>query len=151
MEPNRGVENPDAVSPEYDDHYWDVVAQRQFLKVIRWMSDFISPGFRARVWQNGTKPWEYYGESVAEFFNDFDIEGLLTDGLARLRVSADAIACLANFTNRFEAFDAAISRPVDAKRLEDDPNFQEVVAEARNVLVTLTKAQKSMRPVVDDR
>jgi hypothetical protein len=60
MELNRPVEDLKAVSTEYDDHYWDVVAQRQFLNVIGWLEDFISPEFRARVWQNGVKSWEYY-------------------------------------------------------------------------------------------
>jgi hypothetical protein len=138
------------VADGYDDHYWDVVAQRQFLKVMRWLEGFISPEFRARVWQSGTKSWEYYEETMTEFFDDFSIEGLLVDGLARLGISANAVTCLARFTNQFDAFNETISHPVDAKGLESTPAFQEVVAEARNALSILTKAQKSMRTVVDD-
>lgn len=75
MERNPVGRKLGAVRTEYDDHYWDVVVQRQFLKVISWLGDFITPEFRARVWQNGTKPWEYYEETVTEFFDDLFVRG----------------------------------------------------------------------------
>jgi hypothetical protein len=138
------------VGTEHDDHYWDVVAQRQFLKVIGWLEDFITPEFRARVWQDGTKAWERFEESEAEFFSDFNIEGLIVDGLARLGIDADAVTCLAEFVTQFDAFSEAIPHPVNAKQLEARPAFHETVAEARKTLGVLAKAQKSMRVVVDD-
>jgi len=138
------------MTTEYDEHYYDVVAQRQFGNIIDWLKCVTDPDYRVRVWQNGTGPGEFYEESVSEFFSDYSLEWLLDDGLARLGTHENVIGQLRDFAAHFDAFNQTLPQWVDAKTLEVNPTFQSILAEAKGLLVAFQDARKDMRIVHDD-
>lgn len=135
---------------ECDDHYLDVGAQRQFFKVVEWLTQITDPTFRVRVWQNGTGPGEYYEESVTEFFDDFSLEWLLSEGLSRLGMDEATVTAIRDFASRLDTFDKTLPRWSDAKLLEQNPGFQAILRHAALLLRKIQEARKDMRAIDDD-
>lgn len=134
-----------------DDHYWDVLAQRQFNNVIDWLRDFVDPQFRKRVWQEGTSVGQLYEETAEQFFSDFSMEWLVDeDGLARLGAPCSMIDALRVFRVNYRAFDETLPQWIDAVELETNPAFQKVLAEAQSLLSIMEQSRSSMRQIEDD-
>lgn len=150
-EPKGGnVKEGSSAEEAHDDHYWDVLAQRQLSNLVDWLRHFIDPEFRLRVWQNGNGPGQFYEESATQFFDDFSLEWLLEDGLLRLDAPAKVIAAIRTFAEHYAAFNESLPMWVDAVKLESDPAFIVIVAEATAVLWTIESAQPKLREIVDD-
>lgn len=133
-----------------DEHYWDVVAQRQFDNVVEWLQCFVDPEFRERVWQKGTDVGQFYEESAAQFLDDVPIGWLTQEGLARLGAPPTMIDALSGFAIRYRALDESLPNWVDAGQLELNPGFIQIVEEAKSLLTCLEQGRSHMRRVEDD-
>ena len=138
------------MAEEYDDHYWDIIAQRQLTNLVDWLSDFTDPEFRVRIWQNTNWPGATYEESMTQFFDDFSLEWLLEDGLARLGMDESVVTRIKEFAERFDVFDKTLPKWVDPKALEANAGFHTILAHAARLLRAIKTERPNLRTVVDD-